>query len=45
LTDELVARKNQQAVDNVIARLRENARIKIESSALGFTYTGELGHN
>jgi len=45
LTDELVARKNQQAVDNVIARLRENARIKIEASALGFTYTGELGHN
>ena len=45
LAEELVARKNQQAVDNVIARLRENARIKIESSALGFTYTGELGHN
>src|SRR6185503_2415042 len=31
LTDELVARKNQQAVDNVIARLKENARIKIEA--------------
>lgn len=45
LADELVARKNQQAVDNVIARLRENARIKIEPAALGFTYTGELGHN
>jgi peptidyl-prolyl cis-trans isomerase C len=45
LADELIARKNQQAVDKVIERLKENARIRIEESALGFTYTGELGHN
>lgn len=45
LTDELIARKNQQAVDQVIERLKQNTRIKIDTSTLGFTYSGELGHN
>jgi len=45
LSDELVARKNQQAVDNTIERLTSEATIKINDSALGFTYNGAFRHN
>ena len=45
LTQELVARKNQQAVDLALERLASGADIKINDSTLGFTYTGQLGHN
>ena len=45
LSEELIARKNQQAVDKAIERLTSEATIKINESALGFTYTGTLGHN
>ena len=45
LTEELMARKNQQAVDKAIERLTSEARIQITDSALGFPYTGQLGHN
>ena len=45
LTEELIARKNQQAVDKALERLTSEATIKINDSALGFTYTGQLGHN
>lgn len=45
LTDELIARKNQQAVDKALERLTSGATIKIDDSALGFTYTGQLRHN
>lgn len=45
LTDELIARKNQQAVDKAIERLASEANIHITDSALGFPYTGELRHN
>jgi peptidyl-prolyl cis-trans isomerase C len=45
LTEELIARKNQQAVDKVLERLTAEAAIKIEEGALGFTYTGQLRHN
>jgi peptidyl-prolyl cis-trans isomerase C len=45
LSEELIARKNQQAVDKAIERLTSEASIKINDSALGFTYTGALGHN
>src|SRR6266404_1217053 len=45
LTEELIARKNQQAVDNTLERLTTAATIKIDDSALGFTYTGTLRHN
>ena len=45
LTEELVARKNQQAVDKTIERLISQTVIKISDSALGFTYAGQLGHN
>jgi parvulin-like peptidyl-prolyl isomerase len=45
LAEELIARKNQQAVDKTIERLASEAAIKISDSALGFTYTGHLRHN
>ena len=45
LSDELISRKNQQAVDTAIDRLTSEAAIKINDSALGFTYTGAFRHN
>ncbi|HSB08408.1 MAG TPA: peptidyl-prolyl cis-trans isomerase [Blastocatellia bacterium] len=45
LTEELIARRNQQAVDKVLDSLTSEARIKINDSALGFTYSGQLRHN
>ena len=45
LTEELIARRNQQAVDKEIERLVSEAKIRIADSALGFPYTGQLGHN
>src|SRR5262249_55473774 len=45
LTEELIARKNQQAVDKALERLTSEATIKIDDSTLGFTYTGQLRHN
>lgn len=45
LTEELIARKNQQAVDGALERLTSAATITIHDSALGFTYTGTLRHN
>jgi len=45
LTEELVARKNQQAVDKLLERLTSEAQIQITDSALGFPYSGQLRHN
>jgi peptidyl-prolyl cis-trans isomerase C len=45
LREELVARKNQQAVDNALERLTSGSQIKINDAALGFTYAGRLRHN
>ena len=45
LTEELIARRNQQAVDKEIERLLSEAKIRIADSALGFPYTGQLRHN
>jgi parvulin-like peptidyl-prolyl isomerase len=46
LVEELLARRNQQAVDETHDRLIASARIVIkDQSALGFTYTGRLRHN
>jgi peptidyl-prolyl cis-trans isomerase C len=45
LAEELVARKNQQAIDSAVQRLVSSASIKVIDSGLGFTYTGELRHN
>jgi peptidyl-prolyl cis-trans isomerase SurA len=45
LAEELVARKNQEIVDQTLARLTASAAIEINDAALGFTYTGALRHN
>jgi len=45
LTEELIARRNQQGVDKAIERLISQAKIQITDSALGFPYTGQLRHN
>ncbi len=45
LTEELIAQKNQQAVDAALTALLEHARVEIRDAALGFTYTGQLRHN
>jgi parvulin-like peptidyl-prolyl isomerase len=45
LTEELIARRNQEAIDKEIERLITQSRIKIADSALGFPYSGQLGHN
>jgi peptidyl-prolyl cis-trans isomerase SurA len=45
LAEELVARKNQERVDETLNRLTTSAAIKINDAALGFTYTGTLRHN
>ena len=45
LTEELIARRNQQTVDAALERLLAEADIKIYDPALGFTYTGHLRHN
>lgn len=45
LTEELIARRNQEAIDKEIERLISQSRIKIADSALGFPYSGQLGHN
>ncbi len=45
LTEELIAQKNQQAVDAALERLLEKSSIRIYDATLGFTYTGQLRHN
>ncbi|HXG63531.1 MAG TPA: peptidylprolyl isomerase [Blastocatellia bacterium] len=45
LAEELVARRNQQAIDEALERLRAAAAIEIRDAALGFTYTGRLRQN
>ena len=45
LAEELIARKNQQLVDEALERLASSAAIRINDPALGFTYTGALRHN
>lgn len=45
LTEELIGRRNQQAIDKEIERLISQAKIQIADSALGFPYTGQLRHN
>jgi parvulin-like peptidyl-prolyl isomerase len=42
LAEELIARKNQQAVDEAVGLLVSSATIKINDPALGFTYAGRL---
>jgi parvulin-like peptidyl-prolyl isomerase len=45
LREELVSRRNQEAVDAAVNRLAAAAKIKINEAALGFTYQGKLRHN
>jgi peptidyl-prolyl cis-trans isomerase C/foldase protein PrsA len=45
LTEELIAQKNQQAVDAALTALLDRADIRIRDATLGFTYTGQLRHN
>ncbi len=45
LAEELIARKNQQAVDEAIDRLVASADIRIMDSSLGFTYDGQFRQN
>ena len=45
LAEELIARKNQQLVDEALERLASSASITINDPALGFTYTGVLRPN
>ncbi|HMG33274.1 MAG TPA: peptidylprolyl isomerase [Blastocatellia bacterium] len=45
LADELIEQRNQQAVDRAVETLMSSAKIKINDSALGFTYGGALRHN
>ena len=45
LAEELIARRNQQAVDAALDRLVSEAGVQIHDSTLGFTYKGQLRHN
>jgi peptidyl-prolyl cis-trans isomerase C len=45
LAEELIARKNQEALDQLLERLLSSATIKINDAALGFTYSGQFRHN
>ncbi len=45
LAEEIVARKNQQAIDLAVDRLVSSASIKIIDSGLGFTYSGLIRQN
>jgi peptidyl-prolyl cis-trans isomerase C len=45
LKEELISRRNQEAVDAAVNKLTAAAKIKINDAALGFTYQGRLRHN
>jgi parvulin-like peptidyl-prolyl isomerase len=45
LIEDVIERKNQQAVDQAVDKMVSQAAIKIEESAAGFTYVGRLRHN
>jgi parvulin-like peptidyl-prolyl isomerase len=45
LAEELIQRRNQEAVDKALKELVSKAEIKVDDSALGFTYSGALRHN
>jgi parvulin-like peptidyl-prolyl isomerase len=45
LAEEIVARKNQQAIDLAIDRLVSAASVRIVDSGLGFTYSGLIRQN
>ncbi|HJQ24177.1 MAG TPA: peptidylprolyl isomerase [Blastocatellia bacterium] len=45
LTEELIAQKNQQAIDTALDEMIKKADIQINDATLGFTYAGQLRHN
>ncbi len=45
LGEELISRRNQEAVDAAINQLVGAAKVKINPSALGFTYSGRFRQN
>ncbi len=45
LAQELVARRNQQVVDEALSRLATQAVVKINDKTLGFTYEGQFRQN
>jgi parvulin-like peptidyl-prolyl isomerase len=45
LIEELIARRNQEAVDRARERIVSSAGVRVLVSALGFTYTGQMRHN
>jgi parvulin-like peptidyl-prolyl isomerase len=45
LAQELIERRNQQALDKALERLWTDATIQVDNSALGFTYAGSVRHN
>jgi peptidyl-prolyl cis-trans isomerase C len=45
LSEELISRRNQEAVDAAINKLVAAAKVKINPSALGFTYSGRFRQN
>lgn len=45
LTEELIADRNQQAVNTALERLLSKSNIQIHDAALGFTYAGQFRHN
>ncbi len=45
LGEELVVRRNQEAIDAALNRLATAAKVKIEDAQLGFTYEGRFRQN
>jgi parvulin-like peptidyl-prolyl isomerase len=45
LAEELVARKNQEAVDQWLEKTVSTAAVEVNDAALGFTYVGRLRQN
>jgi parvulin-like peptidyl-prolyl isomerase len=45
LCEELISRRNQEAVDATVNKLVTGAKVKINPSALGFTYSGRFRQN
>ncbi|MEW6127162.1 MAG: peptidylprolyl isomerase [Acidobacteriota bacterium] len=45
LGEELISRRNQEAVDVAVDKLMTAAKVKINNAALGFTYSGRFRQN
>lgn len=45
LIEELIGRRNQDAVDRALEQIVSSANVRVHASSLGFTYTGRMMHN